>query len=251
MPATKNDIISQLQKDILPLLGFKPPSPGMAVDVGLGPVEAAFPNATFPTGAIHEFLSAGAESGAASGGFIAGLLAGLMRRGGACIWISSSRTLFPAALKVFDIEPDQIIFVDLPREKDVLWAMEESLKCEGLAAVIGEMREISFTASRRLQLAVEKSRVTGFILRPQPRNQSTVACVSRWKITPLPSELEEGMPGVGFPRWNVELLKIRNGKPGIWQIEWSTGRFHPIFETTSPLSQVLQEELEQQRRKTG
>jgi protein ImuA len=249
MPATKNDIISQLQKDILPLLGFKPPSAGMAVDVGLGPVEAAFPNAIFPTGAVHEFLSASAESGAACGGFVAGLLAGLMRRGGACMWISSSRTLFPSALKAFGIEPDQIIFVDLPREKDVLWAMEEALKCEGLAAVVGEMREISFTASRRLQLAVEKSRVTGFILRPQPRSLSTVACVARWKITPLSSELEEGMPGVGFPRWNVELLKIRNGKPGTWQVEWSAGRFHPIFEAISPLSQVLQEEP--QRRKTG
>jgi protein ImuA len=29
------------------------------------------------------------------------------------------------------------------------------------------------------------------------------------------------MPGVGFPRWEVELLKVRNGEPGKWIIEWS------------------------------
>jgi protein ImuA len=36
------------------------------------------------------------------------------------------------------------------------------------------------------------------------------------------------MPGVGFPRWNVELLKVRNGKPGSWQIEFAAGRFRHI-----------------------
>ena len=38
----------------------------------------------------------------------------------------------------------------------MLWVIEEALKCEGLAAVIGEIKELSFTQSRRLQLAVEK-----------------------------------------------------------------------------------------------
>jgi protein ImuA len=249
MAATKMDIISQLQKEILPLQGYKLPPAGMAIDVGLGPVAAAFPNASFPTGAVHEFLSGGAEQAAAAGGFIAGLLGPLMRGGGACVWISSSRTLFPPALKAFGVDPDQIIFVDLQRERDVLWAMEEALKCEGLAAVVGELQEISFTASRRLQLAVEQSRVTGFILRHHPRNLNTIACVARWKITPLASSLEEGLPGVGFPRWNVELLKIRNGRPGTWPIEWSAGFFH-ISETGSSITYGRQEQ-QQEIRKTG
>jgi len=34
--------------------------------------------------------------------------------------------------------------------------MEEALKCAGLAAVIGEVREMDFKQSRRLQLAVEQ-----------------------------------------------------------------------------------------------
>jgi protein ImuA len=39
------------------------------------------------------------------------------------------------------------------------------------------------------------------------------------------------MPGVGFPRWNVELLKVRNGQPGNWQVEWMDGRFNPVIDT--------------------
>ena len=172
-----------------------------------------------------------------------------MGSGGACVWISSGRKVFPPALKAFGIEPDRVIFLDLKREKEVFWAMEEALKCEGLAAVIGETPEIGLTVSRRLQLAVEQSQVTGFLLHHNPRHLNAIAAVARWKITPLASTLSEGMPGIGFPRWNVELERVRNGQPGTWQVEWSAGRFHPVVPELLALPQL--EGSQEQRRKTG
>ena len=243
MPLKKADIIAQLKSAILPLQGFKPTVNGFKLDVGLGPLNHAFPESSFPVGAVHEFCCLNMEDIAAAGGFIAGILSSLMQHGGVVLWISSNRTLFPPALKLFGIEPDKIIFVDLKKEKDILWAMEEALRCDGLAAVVGEIQELNFTASRRLQLAVEQSRVTGFILRHNRRPLNTTACVSRWMISHLPGVLDDDVPGVGFPRWNVELLKIRNGKPGSWQLEWVAGRFrHVSIITSMPL---------EQRKKTG
>jgi protein ImuA len=244
MQEAKEHIIQHLKKDLLVLQGFKELSPDRTTDTGLGIITKAFPQHTFPTGAIHEFISDNKEQAAACIGFLTGLLAGLMKGGRACVWISNTRTLFPPALKTFGVQPDQIIFIDLQREKDLLWAMEESLKCEGLAAVIGEIKEISFTASRRLQLAVEQSRVTGFLLRHHPLNQHTIAAVSRWKIIPIHSEPADGMPGIGFPRWQVELVKIRNGKPGNWQLEWVEGSFRHISKNMTVVP-------EEQIRKTG
>jgi protein ImuA len=84
---------------------------------------------------------------------------------------------------------------------------------------------LSFNTSRRLQLAVETSCVTGFVLRHHARQINTTACVSRWRITSLPSDLRDGLPGIGFPNWNVELLKVRNGHPGTWNIGWGAGKF--------------------------
>jgi len=228
MISSKADIIAQLQKEILPLQGFKTLSKSAVGDIGLGPIKYAFPNASFPTGAIHEFLSTSAEDATATTGFVSSILSSLMKKGGTSIWISASRTIFPPALKSFDIAPDKIIFIELKKEKEMLWAMEEALKCEGLAAVIGEIKELSFTDSRRLQLAVEQSQVTGFVLRNNPGNVNTTACITRWKISSIASELENAMPGVGFPRWNVDLLKVRNGKPGNWQIEWVSGKFRHV-----------------------
>ncbi len=223
---SKNDIIQQVKKEILTLQGLKRASGSQRLNSGLGPIEKSFPERVFPIGAVHEFISPLSEDAAATNGFIAGLLGRLMHQGGACLWIGTHRTLFPPALKFFGIDPERIIFIDVARPKEVLWAVEEALKCEALAAVVGELKELTFTESRRLQLAVEHSRVTGFIHRFQPRSENVVACTTRWKITSLPSILEDGMPGVGFPRWNVQLVKVRNGKPGSWEIEWSAGNFH-------------------------
>lgn len=224
MNAVKVDIIDQLRKDMLLLQGFKKIINPYAPEILPASVRSAFPNAQFPIGAVHEFISFHQEEVAATAGFISGILASIMLKSGACIWINSSKNIFPPALKLFGIPPEKIIFIHLKKEKEILWAMEEALKCESLTAVIGELRELNFTASRRLQLAVEKSQVTGFILRDNPRSLNTTACVTRWKITSLPSELPNDMPGVGFPKWEVELLKVRNGKPGKWEIEFTEGR---------------------------
>lgn len=228
----KTNIIAGLQSDILRLQGYKC-TKCTAVDLGLGPLKDAFPNATFPLGAVHEFLASSAEDTAATSGFISGLLASLMGNTGTSLWISSSRTLFPPALKNFGLQPDRFIFIDLQNEKDVLWATEEALKCGALTAVIGELQEISFTASRRLQLAVEQSNVTGFIFRHSSRKANTTACVSRWNISSLPSEPEDDLPGIGFSRWRVELLRVRNGKPGVWDLEWINGKFVPVYNLSS------------------
>jgi protein ImuA len=233
MHEAKQHIINKLQKDILQWQGFTPPKTGMLKGIGLGPIERAFPNGVFPTGNIHEMICPTPEQAAATSGLMGGLIASLMKNAGTCLWISTGRKLFPPALMAFGVVPDKVIFIDVARERDVLWAMEEALKCEGMAAVIAEVREISFAQSRRLQLAVESSKVTGFLLRNDPRKLGTTTCVARWQITSLPSQLKDGLPGVGYPRWQVDLLRVRNGNPGSCKLEWADGRFLPIEEKQS------------------
>lgn len=235
-PSKKTNIISELQKDILRLQGFNTAT-NHTIDIGLGAIKSAFPNGAFPIGALHEFISTITEEATATLGFISGILTSLMGDSGTILWISSSRTLFPPALKNFGIQPDRFIFIDLKKEKDVLWAMEEALKCNGLSAVVAEIKEIDFTTSRRLQLAVEQSEVTGFILRNNVHKLSTTACVSRWKITPLQSESVDGLPGIGFPTWRVELLRMRNGKTGSWDMQWIEGR---LVDHTNVITHIIE-----------
>ncbi|SIN77754.1 ImuA family protein [Chitinophaga niabensis] len=222
----KKEVIEKLQREILSLQGHK--SLDSSEDpLGLGPLEASFPGGVFPRAAVHEFIS-NSPTRAATAGFVSAILANLLKNGSVCLWIGVDRTVFPPALKAFGVEPERVIFIDLKKTKDVLWVMEEALKCEGLAAVIAEAPDVDFNASRRLQLAVENSKVTGFLLRNDPKSITATACTARWKLSFLPSELANRMPGVGHPRWAVELLKVRNGTTGYWELECMDGQFNPI-----------------------
>jgi protein ImuA len=220
-----SDIIYQLEKQILPLGGFKTLRTDSRVNIGFPAIEQAFPNACFPIGCVHEFVCGSAEDLSATNGFIAGLTGKFLQLGGVCLWISNSRSLFPPALKRFNVNPEQIIFIDLKRDKDCLYVMEDALKCNKLCMVVGDLKQISFKESRRFQLATEQSRVTGLLIRNQPRVLNTIASLSRWRIRSVASELADGLPGVGFPRWKVELLKVRNGCPAQWTIEWVADSF--------------------------
>lgn len=224
----KKELFQKLQQDILLWQGYRPLAAGKAERIGLGEIEDSFPGGVFPKKAIHEFITIQPEHSAASDGFIAGLLSVLMENGAACVWVSTSRQLFPASLGLFNVEPERIIFMDVQREKDLLWITEEALKCEGLAAVVAELSSISLIESRRLQLAVEASGVTGFILRKDGNKAASSVATARWKISPLPSDTSNGMPGLGFPRWQVDLLKVRNGNPGSFVLEWAGERFEEV-----------------------
>jgi protein ImuA len=230
MQTSKNDIIGKLKQDILGWEGYKPPVTGARSLVGLGPLETAFPNRVFPLAAVHELVCGSSEQAAAGGGLVTGILSVLLQRGGICVWIGRARRLFAPALTGFGVEPHKVIFISLSKDKDALWVMEEALKCSGLKAVVCEIRELNFKQSQRLQLAVEQSRVTGFVLRNTADKLGSTACAARWLVKSLPSADLGELPGLGFFRWQVELLKVRNGQPGKWVLEWKNGCFAPVEE---------------------
>ncbi|MCT1526065.1 ImuA family protein [Sphingobacterium lactis] len=224
---SNTELVNRLKQDILRMQGFAPVKCREEDKIGLGPLEMAFPNGVFPKSVVHEFISENREQLAATCGFVGGILSHLMGKKEVCIWISTTRRFFPSAAKAFGVEPDRIIFICMPRERDVLWAVEEALKCKGVTIVVAELQEMDFVQSRRLQLIVEKSRATGLILKNSPRKMGATACAARWHITSLPSIMDDGMPGVGSPRWKVTLLKVRSGHTGTWHLGWNGNSFIP------------------------
>jgi protein ImuA len=75
---------------------------------------------------------------------------------------------YGAGLKSFGIDPDSVVLVRAETITEFLWAIEEAIGCEAVAAVIADLgrphREFDFTASRRLSLRVASGGSTVFIL---------------------------------------------------------------------------------------
>lgn len=69
------------------------------------------------------------------------------------------RSLFPAFAQI-GLNPDRVIFVEGDKEDTVLASFEEALRYCGLVA---ELVRLPMTASRRLQLAAEKSGTLGLV----------------------------------------------------------------------------------------
>src|SRR5262249_10345846 len=152
----RKTLLDKLRMDILHMQGFLTPATGIT-QVDLGLVSEAFPNGIFPTAAIHEFITNSPETAAASGAFISAITSTLAAAGGACIWIHKTRRVFPPALKTFGLNPEQVVFVGTKGDNEALWAAEQALKSACVAAVIAEIPDLTAIASRRLQLAVEKT----------------------------------------------------------------------------------------------
>lgn len=223
------NIIAALQQDILLRTGFRPATAGSNQVLSL--IADAFPNKTFPTSAVHEFVCEQQVDVAATSAFITGIVAGINISNGAIAWIGERPVIFPPALIQFGIDPSAVLFIRARQPKDNFYVTEEALRCEGITAVVSEINEINLTESRRLQLAVEHLQTTAFLIRRRPRQLSSV-CVARWRVSPI-SSADTEMPGVHFPRWNVALQKIRHGKPGQWQMEWSGNAFQLIKDETA------------------
>lgn len=224
----KADTLAYLRSQIQEMEGFKPDTAKSPIKLNIKEIDDCLPGQALPIGAVHEVIGSGDGLAAAATGFMAVLLGLIAKAGGITVWISKRRSVFPPGLAQFGIDTDKVVFIDLARDQEILWASEEALRSKGIASVVSEISDVDLTATRRLQLAVEKSQVTGFLLRAKPRKTSASSCVTSWRVKPAPSEFSDGMPGVGFPRWEVELIRARNGHPGKWQIEWRDDALYKI-----------------------
>ncbi len=113
-----------------------------------------------------------------------------------------------------------VIMVDLSRAADVLWAMEDGLRCRALGGVIGEVwgdpAALDFTATKRLAMRAEAADISCWLIR-RAASPDLSAARDRWRITSLPSAAHpHDAQAPGAPRWALDLFRSRRSKPGQW-----------------------------------
>ena len=199
-----------------------------AVPTGVAAIDRALPGRGLALGALHEILRPTTVDGAADG-FAAVLLARLATAADApVLWITGAGDLYPPGLAAFGLTPDRLIVAHAPRRTDRLWALEEAARAAQagtmLAAVLAEVPQLDLVASRRLHLAAEAGGAAVLLLRPAADAGTSVA-VTRWQVAALsgaPAAIAPGVtdPGVARPRWRLDLLRCRGGRPDAWTVDW-------------------------------
>ena len=117
-----------------------------------------------------------------------------------------------------------IIHVTAASAKDVLWAMEEGLRCPSLYGVIGEITgdpaALDFTASRRLAVACERSGVPAFLVRFDSTPNLSGAR-ERWRVRSAASfDHQWNSRAAGQPVLSAQLFRSRSSAPGAWDFSY-------------------------------
>jgi protein ImuA len=145
--------------------------------------------------------------------------------------VSESGTPHGAGFDGFGLALERLVTVSVAHRRDLLWAMEETLRCRAVNSVIGEIRagEIGDIAARRLSLAAAESGALALLLRAAPANDASTAA-TRWIVGAAPSSTTQGL---GAPRFATQLVRNRRGPTGSWLLEWSESdeQFSPSTNT--------------------
>ncbi|KAA0684823.1 damage-inducible mutagenesis protein [Neorhizobium sp. P12A] len=215
MSAAREQVITELRDRIAAFEGGGPRKLDN-LPFGVPEIDAVLPGGGLAYGALHEIAGGGAGTidGAAAALFVAGIAA---RTKGQVLWCMTRPDLFFPALAQAGLHPNRLVFVETDKEEEVLASMEEGLSYGSLGAVVGEIVRLPMVASRRLQLAAEKTGTMALVVRRWRRQTEAsdfgqpTASTTRWRVSVLPSE-QLPVPGVGRPRWLLELLRVKAGE---------------------------------------
>ena len=144
--------------------------------VGLAPPIDAALGGGLVCGALHELApTAPVHLGAASG-FAAAIAARASLGRREILWIATDYAVaegggpYGPGLDLFGLASSHLLVLRVTKPVDVLWAMEEALRCRALACVIaeltGEGEMADLTATRRLTLAAREG--VSARIRPRP-----------------------------------------------------------------------------------
>jgi hypothetical protein len=230
MDCLRTEILHNLARRIDELEAGRRPRGRSAVSSGIPGLDELLPEKRLPAGALVELLTDAPGAGAWS-------LALLMSRQAcgaaeketgpfsarrALVVADLGRSFYPPAAVKLGIDLARTIVIRPRSWRDAYAAIDQSLRCPAVGAVIGGCDRLGTVDFRRLQLAAEAGGGLGLLLRPAVLLRQPSFAALRLHVTPAGTM-------VGARRIEVEVARCRGGKDGgrlLLEIDDETGQVH-------------------------
>ena len=131
---------------------------------GHAALDAHLPGGGWPLGALTELL--GDRLGIGELSLLLPALISLASSGRHIVWVAPPYLPYAPALSQRGLPLERVLWVRVERPQDSLWAIEQSLRCPIVGAVLGWSLHIVDRNLRRLQLAAEAGGTFGILHRP-------------------------------------------------------------------------------------
>lgn len=196
---------------------------------GLAVLDQLLPGGGIPEASVIEWISEYPGQSAAS--LAIRCAAPLLQRPGCLAVIDQNREFHPAAVTAQGIPLSRLLLVRIPPEpstssllrlpksaagisehSQVLWALEQTARCRGVRVVLAWLQRCTSAVVRRLQLAVESSRVVLMLMRPPQALQQPSFADLRLHVS------GNSMQG-RFRRIQVRLLRARHSLQSVGSAE--------------------------------
>lgn len=169
---------------------------------GLAALDALLPGGGWRSGTIVELMPT--DIGIGELRLLMPALARMTNTGRFVALIAPPCIPFAPALAQHGVQLDRLLLVNARTTEDILWSFEQILRCKSFGAAVAWPPLIKDREIRRLQLAAEAGRNTGFMYRsPAVAREASPAAV-RIRLQPCDHD-----------RLSIEILKCRGARAGM------------------------------------
>ncbi len=190
--------------------------------------------------AITEWVAEAEGSGAASLALLAASvhLKSSLSGGGPLVVVSDQEHFYPPAAISLGIPAHRIIWVRPANREDLIWSIDQSLRCEAVGAVWAALgANLDDRDARRFQLAAEEGRTAGLFLRPAATRHRPSFAEVRFHVGNASSmsqpagglqvstdtkfsadTSDEGSPSQRSPSWHQSSPSWHQGSPRLLQV---------------------------------
>jgi protein ImuA len=239
---------------------------GEILSTGCSCMDACLPAGGYTPGSIIEYLRSTEGCGASYLAMAAAAAALRKAEDKYLVVVDPERQFYPPALLGYQIDLQRVVWVHPRSTTDAIWAMDQALRTQSVAAVIGDIDMLDDRNSRRLQLAAQRGGGLGLLLRGLSARRSPSWADVQWVVRSLVPQLAVEKNSVGHSQWaasgnfaiqsgesratmrrlELVLARLRGGKAGMrlmLDIDPVNGHMHAVSTDKSPkvLSPLLDE----------
>jgi hypothetical protein len=170
--ASHNSPLNQLREKIRAVETENRRDDGIRIKHGCEAIDRLLPDGGYSRGTLIQWISGGGQGAEYLSLRIAQQAC---QTGGALVIADPCKQFFPPAAAAMGIDLSHLIVLQAANEKDLLWGIDQALRCPAVGAVWGWLNVIDQRQFRRFQLSAESSGAIGLFLQPY-----AAACKPSW-----------------------------------------------------------------------
>jgi protein ImuA len=187
---------------------------------GCKSMDKHLPGGGFARGSMLELIRSGTGSQhllAQGGGIstIAWMIAKqASQEGKYLVVVDARRQLYPPALQALGVPLDRVIALHPSNHADLVWGVDQALRCSAVGAVIAEIHSLEDRIARRWQLATEQGGGLGILVREaySARTQPSWSDV-QWQVAPRRFSQSSSI-GADARWFDMKLTRCHGGRVG-------------------------------------